>query len=96
MIGGLEILHEGIWKVESIEPLDEDTILVTYITAWFESKEQAKDPQANCHDFGPHGTCLQSVQIDRENIPTIENREKHQSIYEYLTEELQFETKKKN
>lgn len=97
MLGrGLEILHEGIWKIESIETLDKETILVTYITAWFESKEQSKDPQANCYDFGPHGTCLQSVQIDRENVPTIEEREKHQSIYEYLTKKLEFKTKTKS
>lgn len=88
-----DMIYEGIWDVKSAKPIDEDTILVTYITAWFDSEKASTDPTANCVAFGPEETCINAVKVDVNDIPEIQSASDSKTLYQILTEKLKFDKK---
>lgn len=88
-------LYEGVWEIERVDPLSEDQILVSFKTAFYETKKEAEDPTTlRPYDRGPNGNSIQTVALPSNIVPSIEdfNRGNRSKIHGVLTEELDFET----
>lgn len=71
---------------------NEDKVLVTYTTAFFDSEERAKEPRVDTpYDYGPFGKSPQCVLIETEEVPDLD---RESSVYEYLTKEIDLDVKK--
>lgn len=89
-------LYEGVWKIEDVSVVGDNQILVNFKTAFFESEEEATDPEERQpYDYGPAGKSIQSVKLDGNRLPSINefNGGNRHKIYEVLTEELDLEVR---
>lgn len=89
-------LYEGVWKIENVEGIGDNEVLVKFKTAFYTSETEAKDPQKiQPYEVGPVGKSIQTVTLNKDKLPTVEdfNTGNRHKLYKVLTEELDFETK---